>query len=383
MAAVVSVLETLKNLPKSKKDVMIPLEHLKTDPLIQIRFKPGEETFGFKTTFTSTYTEGLKARIVEEGAVLVPLVVWKTGDNEYTIIRGNTRYQVCKELIADPHTPQGLMANIKKLKCEVYEGITREQALSLVNDQDQQRYNKADFVNLCWKLAQSGWTYYDIALQFTDLYAEYVGTVQAKNKLAEFRVMSNRSTQMEFIKKWARGALDQGVLLAQKLGTRIQKTFLLKAAELSGLLGENDEKPEFNPLVGDRLRELKKLADQDPKWNVTDGGEMFNIEVQKYIDEDQGILNREVKARPTVKMLEGLKTTVKSLAFKTAYDVTLGNKPENAEGIDAMTFRNEQVIKTLEELLPSIKHEEIAMVIATILRSSNTTEIVQKLAKFV
>lgn len=372
-----TVLSGLKHLPKPKRDQMIPLEQLKSDPQIQIRFTPGENTFGFQTSFNSTYTEGLKARIIEEGCVLVPLTVWKTAEGEYTVIRGNTRLKVCRELINDPTTPQGVMAAIKKLKCDVYEGITRQDALALVNDQDQQRYNKADFVNLCWKLASAGWPFYEIALQYTDMYAEYVGTVQAKNKLAEFRTMTNHAAKLEFVKTWARGALDQGILLSQKLGLRVQKAFLLKAAELSNLLSKDDEKPEFNPLKGDRLKALKKIKEEKGLDSVE-----FNDEINKYSAVDKGEVVEETKSRPTVKMLEGLQQGVKSEAFKVAYKVALGEKPDNAEATDLMAFRNESIMKGIEEILPSIKNDDIKQVLAMVLRSQSPVEFTKMIAKY-
>jgi hypothetical protein len=386
--------EVLKKLPKPSEK-LLPIDQLYTDPNIQIRMKPGDNVFGFQTNFDTGRKEGLKARILNDGEIFVPLWVWKTDKDRYCVLRGNTRLEIAREIANDPTTPVGIVDHFKKLKCIIYEGLEMEQAQALVNDQDQVRYNKADFVNYCWKLAKAGFTAVEIGMAFPEMYAEYIGTQEAKNKLFEYQKMSDKNAQRTYIHSWTRGELDQGILLAMKLGPRVMKCFILDAAKRSGILNPpvldangvmvgGDEQPEFNPRAKDggspRLQALKKaLSDGNPNPELN---EQFKTLIQKYIDEDAGIKDREVVSRPNIGQLKSLKDTMKSSAFKVAYGIAAGEKLLNAEAVDALSYKNEQIMEVLKRHVEKIKNPDVAALIATLIHSENVVELEARIQKF-
>ncbi len=403
MSVELTIAGTLQNLPKTTVKT-IPLKFLHTDNTIQIRTQAGENVFGVTLSFSSYRENALKERIVADGRIIVPLLVWQVDKEKeaYTVLRGNTRLKIANDLVNDPTTSQGLIAELKELKCEVIRGITKEQALALVNDQDQTRYSKVDYVNWAWKLYSGGFNYLDIVRSDPGFYAEYIGTQSAKAKLLEYQQCKSPSEREKILGNWARGELDQNILLAHKLGSRVRKAFLLQAAKDSGLLKmptqkadgtpdqPGDEQPEFNPKSKDgkvsRLSVLKKIKDNNPEKVKDDQFQEldeFKQTVQRYIDEDNKIVEKKVSNRPAEGKLIEYMNAAKSQAMKVAYKIATGEKDTSAEGIDAIAFKNERVMATLGDLHDKITNGDVAYTIASILKSANEEELKVHLSKFI
>lgn len=395
MSTLLSVVDLLKSLPKPSLK-KIKTEELTLDPNIQIRFSPGENTFGFTTDFGDHAIQKLKRAIIDAGRILVPLVVWKkpVGESKFTyvVLQGNQRTKAAKALLADEETPKGVVDALKTLECNVYEDITKDQALALVDDQSSvEGYKKVDFVNLAWKFAATGMDYKEIGLATARLYADYVGrSAAALAKLKEINECKTRSEQLAIVGVWMRGGLDQGILDARHLGVRVREAFLLTVADEDNLITEGMKKASFNPKTrqldpetmkkNTRIGILVRMKKEDPKWE--EEGSPFNKMIDQFIAEDAGAVEKENATRPSANACLKLRDASKSVAMKTAYANAAGHKVESTEQIDNEAYRAEAIMNELAKIVNNVKNADVAATIAIILRSSNAVELTAQFQKY-
>ncbi len=397
----VSVSEILKNLPKPNKNKKIAVEHLRTDDSVQIRTHSGETVFGVTLNISTYREQGLLARIIHDGEILVPLMVWQPvkEKEDYIVLRGNTRLLCAKTILADKDSPQSLVNNVKALECQVYIGITLEQAKALVNDQDQTRYNRVDYINWVWKKIEANprINFKDVVRDDPNFYAEFIGTTMAKNKLLEYQQEKDVSKRDTILTTWARGTLDQYIMSAYKLGQRVRKAVLLTAAKDSGLLKEGakqvdgsfigrDEHPEFDPRAKDlkatRISALIKVLN-DFGNNLAAALPMLNDMMDRYAQEDKGEAAKEKPSlRLTVSQLETQRNQVASKAAKCAFDIAAGNIRNDAMEIYVEAGRQEMVMEWIKENINSIKVDTVAEVLAFVLKAGSKDELKVLFAKF-
>lgn len=400
MATVLSVVEILKSIPKpvmKKVDIM----EVVRDANIQIRFQPGDSTFGFETQFGDEAVEKLKIGILDAGRILTPLHLWErsTGKDsdgketfELVALRGNQRSRAGQALVNDPNTPQAVVESLKKVDAFIYKGLTKDQAVALVDDQSSvQPYTKVDFVNLAWKLAASGMTYQEIGSAHARMYYYYVGrTAVAEAKLKEIENEKDGNKRRERIATWMRGGLDQGILNARRCGLRVKEAFLLTVAEEDGLIKEGMKKAEFNPKTrgtkpegkgtDTRIAFLIKQQEQESTWE--EPGSVYNQMIDRYVAEDAGIVAKEKMNRPTAQGCDTLKKTSKSIAMKIAYGNAAGEKNMNSEVIDNEAYRCEVIMGAIKNIIPLIKDSDVAAVLAYVLNSNNEIELTKQLEDY-
>lgn len=415
--------DTLVGLPKPKF-THLPCKLLKVDPNIQIRFQTGESTFGFKVPFGDTKLNALVNRIREIGRVTKALEVWKRGD-EYTVLCGNQRTLASNILLNDPNTSKELRAELLKLPCFVYEGLTMEQARTIVDDQSSiEDFTAVDVVNMVWKRMKTQWDYRVIGLDHVGIIAKhYLGTAQAKLKLAEVRNVPHgpdaRAIQLRIVATWLRGSLHQTIMLANLMGERVRKAFLFTIAKENNLIKDDMEKPEFNPKTKSaipagyemlktdgfgekteptRLAMLSKmksiLESQKKDWDTEGEGvddpnrSDFHKLIDLFIQEDGKEKTKEKENRPTAKALADMSQSNQSEAFKLAYKRASGDEiaADVLVAADTKAFRCTTVMDAIEgEILPKVKPEYaiVAEVLAAVCKSNNRGEVMKSLAKFI
>lgn len=407
--------EILKTLPKPKNG-KVDVSDLITDPKIQIRFQAGESTFGFQTNFDDTSVNDLKVSIAEVGRIIVPLTIWKRpgkteGTHELVILQGNRRSKAGRELKADPNIQKLVHDALSKTDALIYEGLTEQQALALVDDQSSvNRYKRVDVVNVVWKMMYHQTDYKEIGLAHARLIGEVYldNNTQAKANLVKLNEAKTRTEQLQIVGTWLRGSLDQGIMDANYLGDRVRKAFLLSVAYEDGLVKEDMEKPEFNPkarqMNGDvktkqtRIAILKKIKKdmedarkikQEKKEEIVasdnwdDRSSQFHQKIEEFIAEDKGEKAKTESNRPTALQLTKLRDAAKSTAVKAGYDVGAGNKLDAMEMIDSEAYRCEKIMESIAKILPAINNPDVATVLAFVLKSGNDAEFVLQMKQYI
>ena len=363
------------NLPKPTQK-LIEVRDLK-DRQINIRVHKGQDVWGVKSQVDTYNIDSLVTEIIEFGGVRTPLKVMEDKDGNLFVLGGHRRREACLRILNDPQSSQEIIKAVTKVTCDVYKNLDEAQIQALLNDQDQKRFTKTDFVNMVWRLQQAGWSFAEIAMAY---YAQYAAIFGAQKQLASVE-LADKSERATKIKTWLRGSLDQTIMQAFRLGLRVRKAYMLCVMREDLLLTKEMEQPEFK-VDKSRCDTLNKLKNEDPNWSYDNGGEAFNAQIEKYISEDKGLSEKEKTTRPDVKSLRERQGQCRSRAAKAAFQVAAGDKVMELGDVDAESARAEDVMKVIQKHINYIKHPDVGVVLAMVLRSVNTVEMESILAKY-
>ena len=410
----VSTAEILANLPKPKQ-MKLDVNNLVVDPNIQIRFQPGESTFGFRTEFgDSSDTAQLESDIFVAGRILVPLVISREtlegADgkpvHKDTVVRGNGRTKCGQRIKARKDCPRDLFDALTKTECTVYEGLTKEQILALVDDQSSTKtYTAVDVVNVLWKEAFNGTDWKRICLAHAKLIAEsYLNTTAAREKLAGLYRCSTPAEQLDYINTWMSGSIRQSVILASTLGARVRKAFLLQTAKDNNLIEKvkqadgtfkYGEMPEFNAKSKElttkgskqnRLLTLSKIKEEcisaKTPWDVPDS--VFHAKIEEYILEDKGETVKNSIDRPTVIASRNMSSQARATVSKAYCNRFAGDAIDNLQVLDAEAFRLESFRDYFVKVLnnPGINSPDVAAVVAAFVKCSDVEQLSKMMEPF-
>lgn len=355
---------------------------------LNIRFRVGQDIHGITSEVDTYNLKSMKMEILEAGCIHTAIDVWEMDDGKLVVLAGNRRTLAAQELLKDGSTPQNVLMALQKVPCNVYKGLTIEQANQLVNDQRALRFKRSEWVNYVWRLVGSGWTFAQIALEHYNQFASYTGNFK---KLSEIESLPTHEERKKAILSWMKGGMDQGIIRAFNLGARVRKAFLLGEMEVDGIIKRSEKKEEQVGEVAEfglsqgRLDELQKAKTEDATaggWNPLTGGEKFNAVIEKFIKEDT-TGTKEVKlVRMTTKALDEKITNSASRAAKAALRLAKGEIVAEYSDLDLEAGRMELILGVIQKELPNIKNKDIATILALVLRSSNPIEFQSALQRF-
>lgn len=315
-------------LPKPK-EVKLSCDNLKIDPL-NPRLDGVNNSIGVATTNVQELAERIKI----DGGIRKKLSVFKDDKGDLLVMVGGRRARAAKSIKADPNAPAAVVKEMDNILCDVYEGLTVEQRLFVINDQDQKKFRFTDIVNLIFLRLDAGLTWQETAAELYRQYGEVAGGSTATDILNDLdTLVGDRAAWQKRLNGWLKGAFKEVYATAHQIGAGLPKMLLTQAAEKDKLIitqanapkGTTADKMVNGPhcyLMGnqkrlDELEGAKKADMATGQWDAFDGGPAFRTLLDKYHDEDyNGTPKIQVKSLSREKVLEVAKTAKSKLGDK-------------------------------------------------------------------
>ena len=305
-------------------------------------------------------------QIKAAGRIVDPLHVRKSDLAPY---RGNRRTLAAQQIMADPNTSDELRANLQKLKCYVYDGLTPDEEIALIYDHSVKGLSRAEIVKAVWRLNKLMWSKTDICRQLYFLLAEYTGK---KDKAAKAARLSGRERDA-FLAKWLHGTLDQYLLAVYQMPEYIRDQFILQEKAVQGLLKDDqilEIKGRLNRKVVAILSGLQKADSEAGNW-TDEGGPLFDAEIDR-LKADKATVSKKVPtATELKKAANGYQDYGMRLALRYASgDVTDMDVAKHQLGQrDDEGYRRRKVVEEIAESLPDVKDETMAEILTAIVES--------------
>lgn len=279
-------------LPKAKVQ-LIDMSTVKIHP-DNFRFDGGNN----ELKIDNTQLGELKDRILIDKRILKKPALLKTAEGLFAMTAGR-RTRVAHALIADPNTPQEVVENLRKTECDVYEDLTDEQVLYIINDQDQKEFSYSEVLELALKLFDKGLNWKSVSMKVYRQWAKVKGQAKILNEVDTLQTTKEREAR---IGKWLRGTIDEVIGEAHRIGAMCVTQLRLEAAEKDRLIKTVKNTPKDFPkdkLVKgpevlmnqkrlDILRNMKTADMNANEWNGLSGGPKFQEAWNKYKNEDLG-----------------------------------------------------------------------------------------------
>lgn len=286
----VSTLAT--KLPKAKVQ-LVDMSTVKIHPL-NFRFDGSNN----KLNINNTQLGELRDRVLIDKRILKKPALLKTTEGLFAMTAGR-RTRVATDLINDPTTPQEVVENLKKTECEVYEDLTDEQVLFIVNDQDQKLFSYSEIVELAFRLFDMGLNWKAVAMKIYRQWAMVKGQAKILNEVDALATQKEREAR---IGKWLRGTVDEVLGEAHRIGEMCTMQIRLEAAEKDKLIKTKKNTPKdfpadklakgpevlMNQTRLDVLRNMKTADMNAGNWNGLSGGPQFMAAWNKFKWEDLG-----------------------------------------------------------------------------------------------
>lgn len=349
----------LSKLPKPK-EMKLSCDHINVDPL-NPRLDATNNVIGVDTTNTVELEERIKA----DGGIRRKLAIFKDEKGLLWAMQGGRRLRSAKRIKADGNAPANVVKEMDNILCDVYEGLTVEQRLFIINDQDQKKFRFTDIVNLIFIRLEAGLTWQETAAELYRQYGETVGG-SATDILNDIdRLAGDRVAWKKRIETWLKGAFKEVYATAFHIGAGLPKIILTQAAEKDKLIITKANAPKGTPaekmvagplcyLMGNqkRLDELEKAKAADMvtgKWDAFDGGPEFAATLEKFRKEDyDGEKTVQVKSLSREKLQEVAKTAKSKLGDKLL-KMAAGDKDVEWKGEDlAMALVEAKSLKFLQ-----------------------------------
>ena len=189
--------------------------------------------------------------------------------------------------------------NLNKVQVMVYKDLTTEERLVLKHDQGSMKgLSKTGVARMVWELDKQFFRELDIIrIGFTQL-AGFNGNTR---KLAE--MPKEPIAREKFLRKWLHGTLGNWLLPANRMGPYVREQTILYLRSLDGLLKEGEVVECKLPRT--RIEELTAAKkEEEAVWTSEKGSPKFNALLQKFRDEDKGVITKEKVERPSAKDLK-------------------------------------------------------------------------------
>lgn len=354
-----------------------------------IRHDEGVEVFGVKPKRGTYDLPSMVRAILAVGRVIRPPVLnwrnpikgkWPTDYvPDYGIVEGNRRIRAILIILADPSVPAEMKKSIlDNLRFDIYSGLTRDQEMMLINDQDSKEFLRSEVVKDVFRKRLMGLTYRQMVPMMWEQIAKLTKNTK---KIADIRQMPDGETKDLAIHTAFRGTLDCYYIWACDLGPWTQKQVMLSEMRSDGSLTIEDEQPYFFTTVSSQVRvaALRKARKADgDKFNpygLVEGSE-FKKTADKFRAEDypsagsgDGPSSKtKVMAKDAIK---NMGDTLFSRASKSVVDAILANEiPTDMKSADIFARQMEEKF-TLFTLAKGRILSEVGIVLSKIFENPN------------
>lgn len=356
-----------------------------------IRHDEGVEVFGVKPKRGTYDIPSMVRAILAVGRVIRPIVVnWRNPVKtkkefeaagyvpDYGVVEGNRRLRAVRIILADPSIPLEMKKSITdNWRVDVYSGLTKDQEMMLVNDQDSKEFLRSEVVKDIFRKRLVGLTYRQMVPMMWEQIAKLTKNTK---KIADIRQMPDGETKDLAIHTAFRGTLDCYYIWACDLGPWMQKTVLLSEMRSDGSLTIEDEQPYFFTTVNSqkRVAELRtaRKADGD-KFNphgLTEGSEFKKVadkfRLQDYPPANGG--GGESKTKTMAKdAIKAMGDTLFSRTAKSVVDAILANEvPADMKSADIFARQMEEKF-TLFTLAKGRILSEVGVILSKIFENPN------------
>jgi hypothetical protein len=272
--------------------------------------------------------ESMMSQILEVGRIVQPIVI-RGEDN--VVLAGNRRTKAGQRLLEADDTPADVKENLQKVECIVYTGLSPEDTMKIVLDHGTQKgINRTETVLAVWRLDKLMFSEAQIITQMYYVLAKYTGN---EAKLAD--VPRDFKARDAFLKKWLHGTVGNYILAAARMGEYIRQQFILTARAEDKLL-KTDEKVEVR-CSRQRITDLSAAKNADAReggWDPDKGGVKFNEMIQKFKDEDAGVIVGDSgPKRPSAKDLKEKSNAFKTSLVRKAFLIGAGESGDQVAGL--------------------------------------------------
>lgn len=299
---------------------------------------------------TKNQRDGTNVPIPEPRAVLEPIWVNKGDKGVLTVFRGIRRTSAAHSFPDLKETPQGLIEAFRSTPCYLFEGLTREEMVEAANDQTVKQYQMSGVLRWIWSMADMGKGFRELAPIVWEQFENWPSP-KMQQAIKKIKSMPEGIEKVLECRDALKGCLDQEILLAHRLGKRIQDAYMIKFLIMDGLIDPNT-KAEFK-VNRDLLTKLAKAVDADKAgegWNLVDGGAAFNA----ILDQEAGKKppTPTPSTRPKASVLD---ETLGKLQSKVGQEIALYAKDGVKNGLvetDKLFFHRELAVKRFNEAKP-------------------------------
>lgn len=346
---------------------------LLSDADLNIRYTAGQEVYGVKVE-TDTYDlPDMMSKIDGMGGIQMPILASLRSDNTLRVLQGNRRTRAGQLMLTDPNLrPELRKALTEQTPVRILKGLTPEQEMELIQDQEQKTFKRSEALRHIWKQVQAGKSYGAIIAHNEAMCRKFVNNPKKQAEVdEEIRNMTTTERQKR-LQGWFRGSIDEYVIAAYKLGSYVRKQTLLSELRLDGDLKPSSEQPFFLTTKNSqkRMAALEAAAKKDgSKHNafVPVEGSEFKKQLDLFHNEDYGpAIAKEKKDDGKPKMLkqsdvEGLQGTFQSKVAKLVVDRILGKAVPDLIPADDFAAIQEAKMLLLTDMLASLRPEVAAV----------------------
>ena len=345
---------------------------LLSDADLNIRYTAGQEVYGVKVE-TDTYDlPDMMSKIDGMGGIQMPILASLRQDHTLRVLHGNRRTRAGQLMLADPNLrPELRKALTEQTPVRILKGLTVEQEMELIADQEQKAFKRSEALRHIWKQVQAGKSYGAIIAHNEVMARKFVNNPKKQAEVdEEVRNMTTTERQKR-LQGWFRGSIDEYVIAAYKLGAYVRKQTLLSELRLDGDLKPSSEQPFFLTTKNSqkRMAALEAAAKKDgSKHNafVPVEGSEFKKMLDQFHQEDYGPTVTKEKKETGPKMLkqsdvEGLQGTFQSRVAKLVVDRILGKAVPDLIPADDFAAIQEAKMLLLTDMLPSLRPEVAAV----------------------
>lgn len=220
----------LAKLPKPR-EIKVSASKVIVDPL-NFRFDGENNDLQLNTTALAELEQQIRA----DGQVNKHLCLFDDDrpDGMLTAGTGGRRLRVAKNILADANASVALHKAMNELPAYVYKGLSDEQKLYIINDQDQKKFRFTELVQLTFILFEKGLTWYEVGARVYRQWGDATGKADILNDLEA--LAGDQKAWMARLKKWLRGTMDEVYGAAYRLGKKVMNTVLTEAAEKDKLI---------------------------------------------------------------------------------------------------------------------------------------------------
>jgi hypothetical protein len=286
-----------------------PIKLIRADDDYNMRFAAGQSVGDIKIENDTRDIPGMVSAIKLIGLIQTPLEVSKRADGTIHLLRGFRRYNAANLIrLSEPGTE--LATRLETLPTMVYEGLTPEQEIKLINDQTQKDFSAGEVYRFFRDQLKKGYNWEQIAAQ---IYTQIARVTGASNQLRKVDTEPDPVERRKILKRWLNGTANQfwacSVLAGPKISDMVLHTYLYND-------GYTKTKPQLT-MTGPKMVELWREVKLDREQNEWDYKENMGPRTRAKIEEliakenpksdDSGDISRNKLKRAEV--IKGMVTT--------------------------------------------------------------------------
>lgn len=318
------------------------------------------------------------------GRILEPLHVERETN---IVLKGNRRAASAQVILSDANCPPELKKNLENTEVIYYTDLTEKERTQLVLDHgSQQTLSRVETIKAVWRLSKQGWSEAEIGCTMYQLLAKFTGKTK---KLAEVEALPEGPARDEKLKTWFHGTLGNIILAVGGMGERVKDQYILNETKSDRKLTEAEEARIEFEMKNSRIQALTsaKKKDKDGKsgagWTPQDGGEFFNEQIAKFIEEDANG-GPDTTKRFTPKQMEDTADKMSSrmnLAFLQCAGKLTEAQARDLDSVDTEYARRDKVFSILTQNVEKL--ERLPQELVRAILYGNPDDLSEVLSKFV